>query len=98
LRPLAIGIQSPQVSLSVGLQADLLLGAGTDSLDPDYAKICPVLAILDDDQAPHFELAANRTQSNPSFADVESVNQVGVGIAGNVAAQNSYRQHSFGPV
>lgn len=76
LRPaLRIGVQSPQVSLCVRLQADLLFGARSQRLNPNYAKLCFVLPILNDDHTSHRQLAPNSTQSNPSLADIQGVDQ-----------------------
>src|ERR1700690_3205975 len=95
---LCIAVQSPQVFLCISFQPNLLLGALTQRLNPNDPKLCLVLPILNYDRTPHLELAANRTQSNPSLADIEGMDQVGVGIARSVVAKNSYRQHCLGPV
>jgi len=57
-----------------------------------------MLPILQHNHAADFELATDRTQSNPSPANVERVNKLRIGIAGNVVTRDPYRQHRLGSV
>jgi len=84
--------------LCVGLQANLLFGAGTQRLSPNHTKLCLVLPILKYDEASNLELTTDRTQPNSAPADVESMNEFGIGLAVDVVAGNSYRQHRFSSV
>jgi len=93
-----IGVQSPQVSLGVGFQSDLLFGTRSERLNPNHAKLCLVLTILNRDRASYFEPATNRAQPNSSFADIESMHQLRVVSPGYIAAKDSYRQHRFGSI
>jgi len=71
-----VGVQSPQVSLCVSFQPNLLFGARSQRLDPNHPKLCPVLPILNCDRAANCELATNRTQPHPGLANIESMDQV----------------------
>ena len=93
-----IAVESPQVFLSVGFEANLLFCTGTQGLGPNYAKFCFVLPIVECHHATDFELATNRAQPNSGAADVEGMDQFRKGVAGNVVAGDSYRQHRFGSV
>ncbi len=93
-----IGVQAPQVPLCFSLQPHLLFGARSQRLNPNYPKLRLVLPILKCDRASHLESTTNRAQPNSGLADIESMDQFRVGIAGNVAAKNSYRQHRLGSI
>jgi hypothetical protein len=79
--------------LYVGFQAYLLFGAGTEWLRPNYAKFRFVLPILKDDHASNLEPATDCAQPNSIAANVESMNKFGIGVAGNIAAGDSYGQY-----
>jgi hypothetical protein len=91
-------LESPEVFLCVAFQPNLLFGAGTERPGPNDTKLCLVFPVLNYDQAPNFELATDRTQPNSGPADVESMDEFRIGIAGNVVAGDSYGQHCPGSV
>jgi hypothetical protein len=57
-----------------------------------------VLAVLKYDGAANFQLAADRPQAHSIAADVESMDQFGIGFARNVIPGNSDGQYCPGPV
>lgn len=86
-----IAVNSPHIFLYVRLEADLLLGAGTEWPGPNHAKFRFVLAVLKYDQAANFELAPDCAQANSVAADVEGMDEFGIGFAGTVTPRNSHR-------
>jgi hypothetical protein len=65
--------------------------------NPNHPKFRFMLAILNGQLAANLELAANETQPDTGFGDIQSMRQIAVG-AGNVVTGDSHRQDSFGSV
>jgi len=57
-----------------------------------------VLPILKYDHASNIELAADAAQPNSIPANVESVDELRIGLARSVISENSYRQYRLRPV
>jgi hypothetical protein len=90
--------QAPYVSWNQGLEPDMVLLEAGELRNPNHPKFCFVLPILNSKLTANLELAADETQPDAGFVDVQGMSQIAVGGTRGVIAGDPHWQNGFSSV